>query len=200
MCADVIDIDTAATGKQRAGAYMSIWSMVRKGSYALGTAIGLGLASYWGFNALADPRDTTNSDFSLLMLACTYSVIPALFKFVGMPLLWIYPLTESKLREVQTEINRRHGLTSGWRTAENETKTIASVGGDDRVATMHMMLADAPAPSRRTSRSATTKRAPGWWAAGPAAAWCRRAQHPRWTSGRWDSPVPARSRKRVLQG
>lgn len=106
ICADVIDIDTAATGKQRAGAYMSIWSMVRKGSYALGTDIGLGLVSYWGFDALADPRDTTNSDFSLLMLACTYSVIPALFKFVGMPLLWIYPLTESKLREVQTEINR----------------------------------------------------------------------------------------------
>ena len=53
---------------------------------------------------MADPRNTTNSDFSLLMLACTYSVIPAIFKFVGMPFLWIYPLTEDKLTEVQADI------------------------------------------------------------------------------------------------
>ena len=110
MCADVIDVDTAETGKRRAGAYMAIWSMVRKGAYALGTAIGLGLVVYWGFDSLADPRATTNTEFSLMMLACTYSVIPALFKFVSMPLLWIYPLTEEKLHDVQAEINKRHGI------------------------------------------------------------------------------------------
>ena len=44
------------------------------------------------------------------MLACTYSVIPALFKFVSMPLLWIYPLTEEKLHDVQADINKRHGI------------------------------------------------------------------------------------------
>ncbi len=110
MCADVIDIDTAETGKRRAGAYMAIWSMVKKGAYALGTLIGLGLVVFWGFDSLADPRETTNSEFSLLMLACAYSIIPALFKFVGMPLLWIYPLTETKLREVQASINKKHGI------------------------------------------------------------------------------------------
>ncbi len=110
MCADVIDIDTAETGQRRAGAYMAIWSMVRKGAYALGTFIGLFLVAYWGFDALADPHETTNSEFSLLMLACTYSVIPALFKFIGMPLLWIYPLTEEKLQQVQADINRKHGI------------------------------------------------------------------------------------------
>jgi Na+/melibiose symporter-like transporter len=104
MCADVIDLDTASTGQQRAGAYFSIWSMVRKMAYALGVSIGLGLAVWFGFDSLADPRSTTNSTFTLLMLACTYSVIPALFKFVGMPLLWKYPLTEKKVQEVQAEI------------------------------------------------------------------------------------------------
>ena len=104
MCADVIDVDTATTGKQRAGAYFSIWSMVRKMAYAFGGAIGLGLVVWFGFDSLADPRSTTNTDFSLLMLAITYSVIPALFKFVGIPLLWIYPLTEEKVHEVQAEI------------------------------------------------------------------------------------------------
>ena len=110
MCADVVDVDTAQTGQRRAGAYMAIWSMVRKGAYAVGTAIGLGLVVYWGFDSLAEPRETSNSDFSLFMLACTYSVIPALFKFVSMPLLWIYPLTEDKLHEVQADISRKHGI------------------------------------------------------------------------------------------
>ena len=110
MCADVIDVDTAETGQRRAGAYMAIWSMTKKGAYALGTAIGLWLVAMWGFDALADPRSTTNTEFALLMLACTYSVIPAIFKFVGMPLLWKYPLTEAKLRDVQAEINRKHGI------------------------------------------------------------------------------------------
>ena len=48
----------------------------------------------FGFNSLADPLNTTNTAFALLMLACCYSVIPALFKFVALPLLWHYPLTE----------------------------------------------------------------------------------------------------------
>jgi GPH family glycoside/pentoside/hexuronide:cation symporter len=104
MAADVVDIDTATTGEQRAGAYFSIWSMVRKAAYALGVTIGLSLAVYFGFDSLADPRDSTNSDFALLMVACIYSVVPALFQFIGMPLLWIYPLTEAKVREVQAKI------------------------------------------------------------------------------------------------
>ena len=110
MFADVVDVDTAATGKRRAGEFMAIWSMTKKGSYALGAFIGLALVDFWGFDALADPRNTTNTGFALLMLACTYSVIPAIFKFVGMPMLWRYPLTAEKLGEVQKEMNVKHGI------------------------------------------------------------------------------------------
>ena len=111
MCADVIDIDTAETGERRAGAYFSIWSMVRKGAYALGVTIGLSLVVWFGFDSLADPRNTTNSEYSLFMLACVYSVFPALFKFVGIPLLWSYPLTEAKLKEVQADIAAKQPQT-----------------------------------------------------------------------------------------
>lgn len=107
MAADVIDLDTATTGQQRAGAYFAIWSMIRKGSYAFGITIGTGLAVIFGFDSLADPLNTTNTAFSLLMLACLYSVIPALFKFVAMPLLWTYPLTEKRLKEIQEEIESK---------------------------------------------------------------------------------------------
>jgi glycoside/pentoside/hexuronide:cation symporter, GPH family len=104
MAADVVDVDTARTGEMRAGAYFSIWSMTRKAAYALGITVGTGLAVLFGFDSLADPLSTTNSEFSLIMLACLYSVVPAMFKFVAMPLLWKYPLTEEKLAEIQEEI------------------------------------------------------------------------------------------------
>ena len=113
MFADVVDVDTAQTGKRRAGEFMAIWSMTKKGAYAFGIFIGLGLVELCGFDALADPRDTTNTAFALLMLACTYSVIPALFKFIGMPFLWIYPLTAEKLRAAQMEAKTKFGLLVG---------------------------------------------------------------------------------------
>ena len=109
MAADVIDLDTVKTGERRAGAYFSIWSMTRKASYALGITIGTGAAVLFGFDSLADPVNNPNSSESLLWLACLYSVIPAMFKFVAMPLLWNYPLTEARLAEVQKEIQAESG-------------------------------------------------------------------------------------------
>ena len=109
MAADVVDVDTLKTGQQRAGAYFSIWSMTRKAAYAIGITVGTGLAVVFGFDSLADPMNTTNTEFSLMMLACLYSVIPALFKFVAMPLLWRYELTEERLAEIQSQIKSSPG-------------------------------------------------------------------------------------------
>jgi Na+/melibiose symporter-like transporter len=39
-----------------------------------------------------------------MWLACLYSIVPAIFKFVAMPLLWNYSLTEERLAEIQSEI------------------------------------------------------------------------------------------------
>ncbi|MGI9323184.1 MAG: MFS transporter [Pseudomonadales bacterium] len=103
MAADVVDVDAAMTGKRQGGAYFSIWSMTRKLAYALGLVVGTSLVVFWGFDSLADPLDTTNTPFALLMLAVTYSVIPALFKFVAMPLFWNYPLTEQRVAEIQEQ-------------------------------------------------------------------------------------------------
>ena len=104
MAADVIDLDSAKTGKKQGGAYFSIWGMTKKLAYALGLVVGTSAAVIVGFNSLADPFNTTNTEESLFWLACLYSVIPALFKFVAMPLLWNYSLTEERLAEIQAEI------------------------------------------------------------------------------------------------
>jgi Na+/melibiose symporter-like transporter len=78
--------------------------MTRKLAYALGLVVGTTAATIVGFNSLADPIGDPNTAYSLIWLACLYSIVPALFKFVAVPMLWRYPLTEEKLREVQQEI------------------------------------------------------------------------------------------------
>ena len=55
MAADVIDLDSAQTGKRQGGAYFSIWTMTRKLAYALGLVVGTTAATIVGFNSLADP-------------------------------------------------------------------------------------------------------------------------------------------------
>jgi Na+/melibiose symporter-like transporter len=104
MAADVIDLDSARTGKRQGGAYFSIWTMTRKLAYALGLVVGTTAATIVGFNSLADPINNPNSAYSLMWLACLYSIVPAIFKFVAVPILWRYPLTEDKLQEIQAEI------------------------------------------------------------------------------------------------
>ena len=104
MAADVVDVDSMRTGKSQGGAYFSIWLMARKLAYALGLLVGTNLVVLFGFDSLADPMSNTNTMFALLMLAVTYSVIPAVFKFVAMPLLWNYPLTEDRVREIQRDL------------------------------------------------------------------------------------------------
>jgi Na+/melibiose symporter-like transporter len=111
MAADVVDVDEAQTGKRQGGAYFSIWLMVRKLAYALGLFVGTNMVVLFGFDSLADPFNTTNTAFALLMLACCYSVIPAIFKFVAIPLLWNYQLTEDRVQQIQADIAR--GADSG---------------------------------------------------------------------------------------
>ena len=107
MAADVVDVDSARTGKNQGGAYFSIWTMTRKIAYAAGLA-SAGLAVGWiAFDSRTDPINAPNSTNSLLWLAIFYSVIPALFKFVAIPLLWSYSLTEEKVRAIQKEIAER---------------------------------------------------------------------------------------------
>lgn len=111
MAADAVDIDSARTGEQRAGLYFSIWGMLKKGSYAAGSAIGLAAASFFGFDPTLDPsaRDTPegNSANALLWLALLYSIIPALIKFIAIPFVWNYPLTEARQRRIRARIERR---------------------------------------------------------------------------------------------
>ena len=104
MAADVVDVDKAQSGKNQGGAYFSIWTMTRKLAYALGLLVAGAATTYVGFDSLRHPVNDPNSPSALLWLALLYSMIPALFKFVAVPLLWSYSLTEEKVRTLQVSI------------------------------------------------------------------------------------------------
>ncbi len=111
MAADAVDIDSARTGEQRAGLYFSIWGMLKKGSYAAGGAIGLALVAMFGFDPTLDPTTAGtpagNSEQSLLWLALLYSIIPACIKFIAVPFVWHYPLTETRQKRIRARLDRR---------------------------------------------------------------------------------------------
>jgi GPH family glycoside/pentoside/hexuronide:cation symporter len=104
MAADIVDHDTRVSGQQRAGAYFAVGGIIGKSAAAMGVFIGTSLAVMGGFDQLADPENTTNTAATLIWLACLYSVIPALFKFIAMPFLWTWPLTEKDLADIQEDI------------------------------------------------------------------------------------------------
>jgi len=46
----------------------------------------------------------------LLMLAVLYSIVPAAFKFIALPFIWNYPLTEERQIRIRARLDRR-GVT-----------------------------------------------------------------------------------------
>ena len=82
--------------------------MIRKMTYALGITVATTIVVWAGFDSLADPVDNPNSRFSLLMLTCAYSIIPALIKLTTVPILWNYDLTEVIVKELQNSEEIRH--------------------------------------------------------------------------------------------
>jgi Na+/melibiose symporter-like transporter len=42
-----------------------------------------------------------------MVLTCVYSIVPALFKILTVPLLWNYELSEEKVAQLQAEARER---------------------------------------------------------------------------------------------
>ncbi len=137
MAADVVDLDTLRSGRQRTGLYFAIWGMIVK--LAAGIAgLMVGVVGAAGFNsACASPgkmsaamafknpdaspeqlatlvreglaaADCVNSDWSLLVLACFYSIIPAIFALTALRSMWTYPITQERQRRLRAAIARRN--------------------------------------------------------------------------------------------
>ncbi|MCZ6888796.1 MAG: MFS transporter [Gammaproteobacteria bacterium] len=125
MAADAVDIDSARTGEQRAGLYFSVWGMLLKGGVAIGGAIALFVVGIFGFDPMADPNlartPDGNSSTALMTVALMYAIIPAAFKFIALPFIWNYPLTEERQIRIRARLERRGVRVSATGDASSAT-------------------------------------------------------------------------------
>ena len=108
--ADVIDVDTAVSGEQRAGIYFAAWGLATKLALALAVGIAFPVLAWSGF----DPAASLRTDGGLAMLGFLYAGLPIALKLAAIAVMWNFPvdrLMQEKLR-VSIEDRRRVAVSA----------------------------------------------------------------------------------------
>jgi glycoside/pentoside/hexuronide:cation symporter, GPH family len=101
--ADVIDVDTAATGEERAGLYLSIWALATKLALAGAVGIAFPVLGAFGF----DPAAGRLEPAGLTALAWLYAGLPVVLKLGAILAMWRFPLDEARQAELRAIIDAR---------------------------------------------------------------------------------------------
>lgn len=100
IAADVVDYDTVASGQQRTGLYFSVWGMAIKLSVAVGILLATVLPAKLGF----EPSAHDHSETVLFLVMAVYGWLPFLIMILAFPLLWNFPITRERQRELRARI------------------------------------------------------------------------------------------------
>ena len=99
MVADVGDYDRAETGQQRSGMYYGVWGLATKISEALAlAAVGWILT---GFGYVPNAEQTPQA---LLGIRLFFGLVPAICVFVGLPLLFKYPINRQNHADIRRKL------------------------------------------------------------------------------------------------
>lgn len=107
MKADVVDLDTAMSGENRAGLYFAMWAMAMKVSLAIGPWLALTALGLFGFAPKPGLIDDPQQKLALQLI---YILSPPLFFSITAAIAWRYPITEArhlKLREALAKRRER---------------------------------------------------------------------------------------------
>jgi GPH family glycoside/pentoside/hexuronide:cation symporter len=104
--ADVIDVDTAATGEQRSGLYFALWSLATKLALAAAVGVAFPLLAQAGF----DPASGLRTDSGLAMLGFLYAGAPVLLKLLAVWLMWSFPLDAAEQARLRRLIDTRSAI------------------------------------------------------------------------------------------
>ena len=110
MKADVIDLDTLESGENRAAQFFSAWSFAQKATASVGGAIALYGLALFGFDATPGASNGSDELFGLRFL---FSTFPSVFFLIGAAIVWHYPITEERHKEIRDAIDakQREALT-----------------------------------------------------------------------------------------
>jgi len=109
MKADVIDIDTARTGENRAAQYFSAWSLATKGAGSFGATLGLWALGWVGFDA---SLGMFNSPEAIQGLVYVYTFLPSSIFILAGVVIWRYPITKERQSRIRAAIDRREARRS----------------------------------------------------------------------------------------
>lgn len=102
--ADVIDLDRAENGTERAGAFFALWGMATK--VALAAAVGIAFPIL-GLSAFGS--DGTGAEVNGMVLALLYGVLPIPLKLAAIALVWRHPIDETAQADLRRRIAERQG-------------------------------------------------------------------------------------------
>ncbi len=111
LAADVVDVDTLASGRQRSGTYFAVWGMATKAAIGLGVVLGTSLAARVGYDASVLPL----SPEIQTSLVRVYGGVPAILMTLGALFLWNFPVTRETHRSVREQLERRPALATQHR-------------------------------------------------------------------------------------
>jgi Na+/melibiose symporter-like transporter len=103
MQADVIDLDTADSGEQRSGLYVSLWALATKLALALAVGTAFPLLALAGY----DPGAGERSEMGLTVLGLLYAALPVLLKLVAVGLMWDFPVSAGDQAAARARIAER---------------------------------------------------------------------------------------------
>ena len=100
--ADVIDLDKADNGKDRAGAFFALWGMATK--IALAAAVGIAFPIL-GLSAFGSAETETVENG--MTLALLYGALPIPLKLAAVSLVWRHPIDEAAQADLRRRIGKR---------------------------------------------------------------------------------------------
>jgi len=105
MQADVVDLDELRSGQRREGIFGAAGGWVMKSAGALAGVLSGVMLNATGYNVALGGHQSPRTYFWMLFL---FSIGTAGMNSFCFLLLWRYPLTESRMIEIRTELDRRH--------------------------------------------------------------------------------------------
>ena len=105
MMGDVTDVDELECGTRREGMFGAVSALVQRWIGIFGTVAGGAMVSISGFSIEAGP-DQAPGVFTLMRIL--FSFVPGILLCSCFLILWRYPLTEERMKQIKAETDRRH--------------------------------------------------------------------------------------------